>query len=111
MSMLRLVFLAIALLTGQHEAATHGFSHLALQGEAGPMTWMQSSDGSPLDTESDFCAVCTAFSGSHGAPPLVGRSDFPSVPDVPVRLFAVAPAPTFLLTRAFEPRAPPTLPV
>lgn len=109
MSRLRFAVLVLALLAGQHTAATHGYSHVSPPGAA--VAQVQSPDGDSLDAAADSCALCVAFNGSHGAPPAVKLASFSSAPDIPGVHFTVSPAPTFRLTRAFEPRAPPLLPV
>lgn len=115
MTALRVFVLVLALLAGQHTAATHSFSHVLphafSSAVAVAVAQVQAPDGDPLDAEAHFCALCLAFNGSHGAPPAVKLASFSSAPDVPDAHFAVSPAPTFRLTRAFEPRAPPLLPI
>lgn len=107
MSLLRFAVLVLSLLAAQHTVATHGYSHVSPPGAA--VVKMQSPDGDPLDAELHFCALCGVFNGSHGAPPTAHAGSFPSVLDAAVTHSAVAPALTFRLSRAFEPRAPPLL--
>lgn len=99
--------IVLALLAGQHTVATHGYSHVSPPGAAAVK--MQSTDGDPLDAELHFCALCVAFNGSHGAPPVAHVGSFSSAPDALVVYFAVSPAPTFLFP-AYLGRAPPSLP-
>jgi hypothetical protein len=111
MSLLRFAILVLALLAGQHTATTHGYSHVWPHADAAAVAQVQAPDGDPLDAEPVFCALCVAFGGSPGAPPTVRVDAFSAAPDTPAVHFAVSPAPTFRLARAFGPRAPPSLPV
>lgn len=111
--MRRVFVLVLALLAGQHAAVTHSFSHLLPPafGSAAAIALASSPDGDPLDAEPHFCALCLALNGSHGAPPAVTPASFSSARDVPGVYYAISPAPTFRLMRAFESRAPPLFPV
>jgi len=107
----RLFALIWALLLAQQAGLLHVFSHLPTLRAVATQSEARSPEPVPLDAAEQACPLCTAFSGSPGAPPAFSAQGLPPADALFVTPFAVSPAPTFAYWPAFAPRAPPDVPV
>lgn len=109
--LVRPIVLAWGLLLAQQAGLLHVFSHLPKLRAVVTQSEVRPQEPAPVEGAEQACSLCTAFGGSHGAPPALLTQVFTPSDALFVAPFAVSPAPTFSHWPAFTPRAPPELPV